>query len=304
MNNASKVLVIAANEPLRHMMRNDNPSSFIENTEACILIFHYTFRLFLPPHPRSMFFSTSPAPSLQHDGQSIARQSGLWCCSHLRWAKRRRRKKIYDKIWWLTQVVYFTGLLVLWVRTANQGGCACACVCVCVCVWLQYLMVCLPGALCCGAVMLSVTVVRPEPCSQRNQLWSWQVCLLHTPTTLFPRFHTHKNTHRRSYNEAHTQTQKNAHSFMAWGLSTHAPTTSPLPTSTHIHRQSHKLQAASLMPATNTLQKEYAHRALLYSGYTHSTHPRNLIKMSKHETVLKHSIFLQYFSSRRQRTSQ
>ena len=31
------------------------------------------------------------------------------------------------------------------------------------CVCLQYMVVCLPRALCCGAVMLSVTLLRPEP---------------------------------------------------------------------------------------------------------------------------------------------
>lgn len=41
---------------------------------------------------------------------------------------------------------------------------------VCMCLPLQYMMVCLPQALCCSAVMLSVTLLRPEPCSQRNQL--------------------------------------------------------------------------------------------------------------------------------------
>lgn len=32
----------------------------------------------------------TPTPSLQHDGQSIARQSALWCCSHLHWAKKKK----------------------------------------------------------------------------------------------------------------------------------------------------------------------------------------------------------------------
>lgn len=86
----------------------------------------------------SVFLSTSPAPSLQHDGQSIARQSGLWCCSHLRRAKKEKKKKIFDKIWWLAQVVCFTGLLVLWVRAANQGMCMCVCVCLYSIWWCVY----------------------------------------------------------------------------------------------------------------------------------------------------------------------
>ena len=146
--------------------------------------------------------------------------------------------------------------------------CVCECVCVCLYVGLQYMMVCLPGALCCGAVMLSVTLLRPEPCSQRNQLWNWQVCLLHSPT-LFLCLRAHTHTHilmqPQPHNEAHTQTHN---SLMAWGLSTHAHTSPP--TSTHIHRPSHKLQAVSLMPATNTVQKEYAYRAPIYIVATHN----------------------------------
>lgn len=124
-------------------------------------------------------------------------------------SSQKGKEKIFDKIWWLAQVVCFTGLLVLLVRAANK-----ICVCVCVFVCLQYMIVCLPQALYCGAVMLSVTLLWPEPCSQRNQLWNWQVCLLHSPT-LFPSLHTHWNTHfkPRTHNEAHSQKHTHFHSL-------------------------------------------------------------------------------------------
>lgn len=171
-------------------MRDDNPAPFVSRINREIrshlklyfsLVISLTVCSAQPP----------PTPFLQHDGQSIARQSGLWCCSHFHRAKKEK-KKIFDKIWWLAQVVCFTGLLVLRVRAANK---------ICVCVCLQYMMVCLPQALCCGAVMLSVTLLRPEPCSQRNQLWNWQLCLLHSPTLFLP-LHTHQCT--RTHATTHT----------------------------------------------------------------------------------------------------
>lgn len=104
-------------------------------------------------------------------------------------------------------------------------------VCVCVYICLQYMMVCLPQALCCVAVMLSVTLLRPEPCSQRNQLWNWQVCLLHSPTLFLP-LQTHTHTHTCNHIHIMRHTRRHTQSSMAWGLSTHAHTSPPPP---HIH---------------------------------------------------------------------
>lgn len=140
------------------------------------------------------------------------------------------------------------------------------------------MIVCLPQALCCSAVMLSVTPLRPEPCSQWNQLWNWQVCLLHSPTTLFffSSFFLFSLTHTHKCNYIQTQKRSLLHGlrFRYTCTHTHTPLPLHLPTSTHIHRQSHKLQAASLMPATNTEQKEYAHRAPSYGGYSLNTYLR------------------------------
>lgn len=97
------------------------------------------------------------------------------------------------------------------------------CVCVLVCVRLQYMMVCLPQALCCGAVMLSVTPLRPEPCSQRNQLWSWQVCLLHSPTTLLFCSLSNTHTHTHKCNHIHTQKRSLFHGLRFWYTCTQLP---------------------------------------------------------------------------------
>lgn len=50
------------------------------------------FSLFISLTLCSSHPTTTTTPSLQHDGQSIARQSAPWCCSHLRQAKKEKRK--------------------------------------------------------------------------------------------------------------------------------------------------------------------------------------------------------------------
>lgn len=157
----------------------------------------------------SVFLSTSPAPSLQHDGQSIARQSGLWCCSHLRRAKKEK-KKIFDKIWWLAQVVCFTGLLVLWVRAANQG----MCICVCVFASTVYDGVFTPGPVlwCCDAECHPAPAWALQPEKPAVKLTGLSPALTYTLSSPWTRTywsihmqpHTHNETRAHTHTDTHT----------------------------------------------------------------------------------------------------
>lgn len=203
-------------------MRDDNPAPFVSRINREIrshlklyfsLVISLTVCSAQPP----------PTPFLQHDGQSIARQSGLWCCSHFHRAKKEK-KKIFDKIWWLAQVVCFTGLLVLRVRAANK-------ICVCVCLPTVYDGVFTPGLVLwsCDAEChpAPAWALQPEkPAVKLTALSSALTYTLSSPAHTPMHTHTCNHTHMVKHTYGHT------HTFMAWGLSTHAHTSSP-----HIHTQ-------------------------------------------------------------------
>lgn len=82
--------VIALIKQLWRMMQGDKPTTSFNraNKKKVILILHYTFLLLFLS--LCVPLNLPPTPSLQHDGQSIARQSALWCCSHLHRAKNKK----------------------------------------------------------------------------------------------------------------------------------------------------------------------------------------------------------------------
>lgn len=261
MNNASKTTVIAANEPWWLMMQDDNPTAFRENTKRNLFSSILSYWFF----PPLCVLLNLPRPFLT-TWWSVYCQAIWSVMLFTPLLSQKKKKKIYDKIWWLTQVVCFTGLLVLWVRTA-------VCVCVCVATVCNGVFTRGPALQCCDA-----ECHRPEPCSHRNQLWSWQVCLLRSPTTLFPSFHTNVHVMKHIH-----KNKKNTHSFMACGLSTHALTTSP-----HIHTYPPTITQA----AGSLSHASYKHTAksnslaeLCCMVATHSTHPSDLFQMRKHDTI-------------------
>lgn len=256
--------VIALIKQLWRMMQGDKSATSFNraNKKKVILILHYTFLL--------LFLSLSqpppPTPSLQHDGQSIARQSALWCCSHLHRAKKKEKKKNLRQ----DMMTYPGGVFHCSLGLMGEGS--------------QPRYVCV-----CTSAYSIWWCVYPRPCAVL--LWCWvSPCSGLSPAaretscetdrfvfcthlhSFFPCRHTRTHTHMQphTHNEAHTQTHTQFHGLRFKYTCTHKPphpTPTP-PTSTHIQRPSHKLQAVSLMPATNTVQKEYAYRARIYGGYS------------------------------------
>lgn len=201
---SSRTLMIGENEPLRRLMQDDKSAQEFRKTTS-ILLLHYTSLLLFV----SLCALHLPRPFLT-TWWSVYCQA-IWSVmlftppSSQKEEKKNRSVTRYDDL--PRYCVSLASLSHRW----GQPSKVCLCIC-CFCVCPQFSdSVCIPQALCCCIVMLSVTVLWPEPCSQRNQLWSWQVCLQHLTYTLSsPR---HKHTHAHATAHTSWSPHENTHSF-------------------------------------------------------------------------------------------
>lgn len=123
-DHASRVSGIVPIKRFSCVMRGDKPTTSFHQWKERDAYFTLHFSLSIS----LTLCSTHPTttPSLQHDGQSIARQSALWCWSHLHQAKKEKKNLRHD------MMTYPGGMIHCSLGLMGEGSQPSVCVCVCV----------------------------------------------------------------------------------------------------------------------------------------------------------------------------